>query len=315
MTERDFEDILAKYPDLIEEGLILEGRQVGIGRKHVDLVFRDKHRARLIAELKRGSILREHIGQVLDYEGELLTPDEPTDRVMLIGNRVPPNFRRTLEHHGIEWKELPVQSLIAFLRDKDDHQFDAVFAEENISMQCRTASGSFPEKLVVTTTYNSAANDFMTPQTVTKKLKGDKFLARQNENEPDGGPLFVNLGGPNSELNQDDFGGMVLIYPQSGTIYGVGPADAITLRETVMDKIGPREWARRQGVEGRPEDKSSVTVRVVRGVEGSRVICRDRDRKIEFPAFRGTLEFPDGRCDPSHVKNFVDKFKEFCQRR
>jgi RecB family endonuclease NucS len=90
MKEKEFENILARYPELIETGLILEGRQVAVKRKFIDLLFRDRHGGRLIVELKRGTILRKDIGQVMDYEGELLFPDDPTVRVMLIGNRVPP---------------------------------------------------------------------------------------------------------------------------------------------------------------------------------------------------------------------------------
>lgn len=44
MLEREFEDILAKYPELIEDGLSLEGRQVNVDRKFMDLQFKDKHK-------------------------------------------------------------------------------------------------------------------------------------------------------------------------------------------------------------------------------------------------------------------------------
>jgi RecB family endonuclease NucS len=43
MTEKDFEDILSKYPELIEEGLVLIGRQLHIKGKFVDLLFDDRH--------------------------------------------------------------------------------------------------------------------------------------------------------------------------------------------------------------------------------------------------------------------------------
>jgi len=123
MTERDLEDILERYPELIEDGLALEGRQVPLGRRHVDLVFRDKYGQRLIIELKQGTILREHIGQIFEYEGDFLTPEDPNVRVMLIGNRVPPNLRRSLEHHGFEWREFTLQCLATFLRQKNDSEF------------------------------------------------------------------------------------------------------------------------------------------------------------------------------------------------
>ncbi len=130
MYEQDFENILARYPELIEIGLSLEGRQVSIKGKYIDMLFQDKHGGRLIVELKRGTVLRKDIGQLMDYEGDLLFPDDPTIRVMLIGNRVPPSFGRSLDHHGLEWRELPIAHLIDFLRQKNDTEFLQYFSNE-----------------------------------------------------------------------------------------------------------------------------------------------------------------------------------------
>ena len=52
---------------------------------------------KLIIELKIGPIKDEHIGQILSYEGMILSHDDPAVRVMLIGNRVPPNIQKSLE--------------------------------------------------------------------------------------------------------------------------------------------------------------------------------------------------------------------------
>lgn len=131
MKESAFESILAKYPELIEEKLTLLGRQVSLGRKHVDLLFRDRHGQKLIVELKIGPILREHVAQVMDYEGYFLTPDDPTPRVMLVGNRVPENFRRSLDHHGIEWREISLASLISHLRAVQDQELLPLLAPED----------------------------------------------------------------------------------------------------------------------------------------------------------------------------------------
>jgi hypothetical protein len=135
MNESQFEDILTKYPELIEVGLSLIGRQVKIGGKFIDLLFDDRHGHKLIVELKKGTILRKHIGQLLDYEGYLLTPDDPTVRVMLIGNRVPNNLQRALDHHGFEWKELKVGTLEKFLIEKDDRDLLKIFERENIEIK------------------------------------------------------------------------------------------------------------------------------------------------------------------------------------
>jgi len=130
MKESDLESVLAKYPDLIEAGLILRGRQVTVYGRRMDLLFDDEHKRKLIVELKAGPIKDEHIGQILSYEGMLLSADNPDIRVKLVGTRVPPNIRKTLDHHGIGWKEIKLTSLKEFLANKGDNQFDNLFEDE-----------------------------------------------------------------------------------------------------------------------------------------------------------------------------------------
>jgi hypothetical protein len=120
MRERTFEDILVKYPDLIEDGLTLLDRQYRAYGRIMDLVFRDAFNRELIVELKAGAITDKAIGQILTYEGMLLSGENPTIRVMLIATRVPPNIRRSLDHHGIAWKEITVQRLKEYLNEKGD---------------------------------------------------------------------------------------------------------------------------------------------------------------------------------------------------
>ena len=134
MDERTFETILAKYPELIENGLEMKGRQVRMYGRRMDLLFEDAFRRKLIIELKVGPIKDQHIGQVLSYEGMLLSADDPSIRVMLIGNRVPPNIRRALDHHGIAWKEISVSSLLAHLRDKSDSEMLGLFPPEQLDL-------------------------------------------------------------------------------------------------------------------------------------------------------------------------------------
>lgn len=130
MKESEFENILERYPELIENDLTIDGRQVGIGRLHVDLMYRDRFGQRLIVELKCGTILRDHIAQLFDYEGYFLRPSDPNVRIMLIGNRVPPNMRRSLEHHGFEWREFTIPYIIEFLSIKEDTEYLKYFEEE-----------------------------------------------------------------------------------------------------------------------------------------------------------------------------------------
>lgn len=129
ISEKDFEDIVCKYPELIEEGLILKGRQVTLYGRRMDILFEDKFKRKLIVELKSGPIKDEHIGQILSYEGMILSADNPTIRTMLIGSRVPPNIQRSLDHHGIAWKELTFTALKDFLNKRKDSEFLPLFEE------------------------------------------------------------------------------------------------------------------------------------------------------------------------------------------
>jgi len=53
MDENQFEDIIEKYPELIEEGLCLKGRQTylnNIDRNYIDILFKDRLGCYLIPE-------------------------------------------------------------------------------------------------------------------------------------------------------------------------------------------------------------------------------------------------------------------------
>lgn len=128
-SEKDFENIICKYPELIEDGLILKGRQISLYGRRMDILFEDKFKRKLIIELKVGPIKDEHIGQVLSYEGMFLSADDPTIRIMLVGNRVPPNIQKSLDHHGIAWKEIAFSRIKDHLLSKNDTELVRSFDE------------------------------------------------------------------------------------------------------------------------------------------------------------------------------------------
>jgi len=128
-NEKDFETAIAKYPELIEEGLRLVQRQSILklpGQRHrMDLYFQDRLDNPLVVELKWGAIKFEDIGQIMSYAGYLVS-GKPV-REMLVGNRVPPNLQAILDHHGVEWKEITASQLCVFLRAKGDEQLAKAF--------------------------------------------------------------------------------------------------------------------------------------------------------------------------------------------
>jgi hypothetical protein len=127
MLEREFEDILVAYPELVEEGLTLNGRQENVNRKFIDLLFKDRHGHELIVELKIGIATRKHVAQLLDYAGYRITPNGPPIRIMLIANRIPENLKYSFDYWGFEYKEISEQDLKTFLNEKDDQKFLKLF--------------------------------------------------------------------------------------------------------------------------------------------------------------------------------------------
>ena len=115
MYENEIETVLAKYPQLIEDGLVLEGRQVPICGRRMDLVFKDANGRRLIVELKAVPLKDEHIGQIMAYEGSMLASSGSGLRGMLIGTKVSHDFRVILTEHKIEWREITPKTIVEFL--------------------------------------------------------------------------------------------------------------------------------------------------------------------------------------------------------
>ncbi|MBN2101527.1 MAG: DUF91 domain-containing protein [Candidatus Aenigmarchaeota archaeon] len=131
-SESLFEDIITKYSDLIEDGLQLEGRQVSIYGKRLDLLFKDRFNHKLIVELKINALDRTILGQVMDYEGAILSEKEPNTRIMIVANRIPMNFRKSMEFHGIEFKEITLHLILEFLEKNNEKELIGRIQNEKI---------------------------------------------------------------------------------------------------------------------------------------------------------------------------------------
>ena len=71
-TEQELEDILARSPDMLERGLRLAGRQTLMtGGGYLDLLAVDGGGRLVVFELKRGSLSRDAVAQVIDYASDL----------------------------------------------------------------------------------------------------------------------------------------------------------------------------------------------------------------------------------------------------
>ena len=74
-TEELFETLLVRSPELLVEGLKLIGRQVPTGGGPLDLLGVDQDGRLIVFELKRGSLTRAAVAQILDYTSDLETMD------------------------------------------------------------------------------------------------------------------------------------------------------------------------------------------------------------------------------------------------
>jgi len=107
-SEKDMEYIIAANPEkYIEPDLKLISRQYTIGSYRFDLLFQDRHGAKLIVELQKGTLDRNHTYKILDYFDEFKErkPHNFVD-VMIIANKIPRERQRRLKSYGISFKEI-----------------------------------------------------------------------------------------------------------------------------------------------------------------------------------------------------------------
>lgn len=125
MLEKDIENLIAKHPEEFfpGSGFTLVGQQVKLGNCRADIIFVDKHKRKIIVEVKRGILSRDASGQVMEYYG-LLKMESPGDFVELIlcANIIPPERKKFLEAVGIECKELGI-NLINQIAQKVNYSF------------------------------------------------------------------------------------------------------------------------------------------------------------------------------------------------
>jgi len=125
MLEKDIENLLASYPDEFfpNAGFKLMDQQVRLGKYYADIIFTDKHSRKIIVEVKRGTLSRDAVGQIIDYYG-LVKEQEPKQCIELIlcANIIPPERRKFLEIIGIECKELDI-SLLEKIAKKYNYKF------------------------------------------------------------------------------------------------------------------------------------------------------------------------------------------------
>ena len=127
VSEKMMEDAVSREPEkyLGEKGLRLVARQYSIGSYKFDLLFEDRHGARLIVELQKGTLDRNHTYKILDYydEYKMKNPDVFIE-LMVIATKIPYERRKRLDSHGISWREIG-ESEFKGIPDRDNEQIDS----------------------------------------------------------------------------------------------------------------------------------------------------------------------------------------------
>jgi hypothetical protein len=109
MTEREMQELLWRYPErLLNEPLkpyAWETSSPVVGR--ADLVFEDRHSRFLIVEVKRGTLPRGAIDQLLDYFGMMKArfPEKAVE-LMVVANTIPPERKLICQNYNIECREI-----------------------------------------------------------------------------------------------------------------------------------------------------------------------------------------------------------------
>jgi hypothetical protein len=109
MTEREMEDLLWTYPQkFVNESLTQFERQPSSEVGRADLVFIDRIGRLLVVELKRGTLERGAILQLVDYFGMMKSrlPNKCVE-LMVVANRIPVERRLACEQYDVTAMEIP----------------------------------------------------------------------------------------------------------------------------------------------------------------------------------------------------------------
>ncbi|WP_243313877.1 endonuclease NucS domain-containing protein [Fundidesulfovibrio agrisoli] len=115
ILEVDMEDKIAANPALHlgEEGLTLVQRQYRIGGYIFDMLFEDRHGSKLIVEIQRGTLDRNHTYKIFDYYDEY-KEQNPREFVelMVVANVIPRERQKRLTSRGVSWREIPLEAFL-----------------------------------------------------------------------------------------------------------------------------------------------------------------------------------------------------------
>lgn len=288
LSEKEMEDQIASYPErfLGERLLSVVARQFRIGRYIFDLLLEDRHGGKLIVEIQKGTLDRNHTYKILDYYDEYreANPHEFID-VMVVANQITSERKKRLHALGVEFRELPEQ-LFNQVTDKDSNKPKPVNDNHYLP---------------------SATTEMLSPDDLVNKLMEIGYVARQNKESQS---LFVNLGGPQSPINKSakTFKGLILLNPKMQIAFGTCNIEKILhFRDQLMVRKG-EEWQRREGVPGDGKRVSLDFDLNQKKMPGkSRIFCRTVNEEVYLDGYIGQLALHDGLYNWEEVHEFQNE--------
>jgi hypothetical protein len=154
------EDLIARNPGhyLGESGLTLVDRQLKVGPYRFDLIFQDRTGAKLIVEIQKGTLDRDHTYKILDYYDEYKerNPKEFVE-VMLVANTIPAERKQRLLSRGISYREIPIGEFF-------DDSLDASETSHTEALSQSHVSPVYERTLIRNAPPNAAFNLFLDQQ-------------------------------------------------------------------------------------------------------------------------------------------------------
>lgn len=173
LLEKDIEDLIANNPEkyIGEAGLKLMSRQYSIGPYRFDLLFEDRHGGKLIVEIQRKTLDRNHTYKILDYYDEYKErhPNEFVE-LMVIANRIPIERRKRLSSIGVSFKEI---SEDVFLKDLSfrDNQLKSAKSDNLISINKSQGKVESDRSLIDEIRYQKPDADYLDHIDIDEKVR------------------------------------------------------------------------------------------------------------------------------------------------
>jgi len=138
LSEKDMEAAIASKPEkyLREKGLKLIDRQFYIGNYIFDLLFQDRHGAKVIVEIQKGTLDRNHSYKILDYYDEYKerNPKEFIE-LIIIANKITRERKKRLSSVGVTCIEIPLEVFVDDKEQREKNANAAKFTEDQVNFE------------------------------------------------------------------------------------------------------------------------------------------------------------------------------------